>query len=38
MPDVSRLHAQNTSASLFDGRYRLGDGRWEGAVGVLWHG
>ena len=35
MPDVSRIHAQNTSASLFDGRYRLGDGRWEGAVGVV---
>ncbi|NLD44549.1 MAG: hypothetical protein GX657_13770 [Chloroflexi bacterium] len=35
MSELSRLHTLYANASLFDGRYRLGEGRWEGAVGVV---
>ncbi len=35
MPELSRLHTLYGNSNLFDGRYRLGEGRWEGAVGVV---
>ncbi|MBM3190987.1 MAG: hypothetical protein FJZ90_19995, partial [Chloroflexi bacterium] len=35
MPESTRPPAQTSYGVLFDGRYLLADGRWEGAVGVV---